>query len=153
MPTYQRILNVVWVVLGAAIAVYADGFGVWQAGGPSSGFMPLLAGILICGLGALQLVQTARGGSAEVAAEPTFFPDRGAARRVLCVIAALIAVALLMEPLGFVLTAFLVTLFLLTIIEFRGWLVTLAVALTASVGVWWLFTKLDVLLPGGPWGF
>ena len=151
MQTYQQILNALWIALGASIAVYSYRLGVWQSGGPATGFMPLSAGILICGLGTLQFLQGTRGqGDAEPA---SFFPDRAALRRVVSVIAALVTVALLMERLGFLLTAFLTVLFLLTVIELRGWLSTIVIALAASTGVWWLFTRLDVVLPRGPWGF
>jgi putative tricarboxylic transport membrane protein len=150
MYRYQRFLNVIWIVLGVSVAVYASRLGVWQPGGPSIGFMPLAAGTLIATLGALQIFL-----SEHVVdnAEASFFPSRDALRRVFSVIATLVAIALLMQPLGFLLTAFLAMVFLLTIIECRGWLSTIAIALGASVGVWWLFTRLDVILPRGPFGF
>lgn len=150
MHRYQQILNVVWIVLGSAVAVYATRLGVWQAGGPASGFMPLAAGALIASLGCLQLVLERAGAGDRPA---PFFPSQDAARRILAVVAVLIAIALLMERLGFLLTSFLAMTFLLTIVERRSWLSTLSIAAVACGGAWWLFGKLDLILPPGPFGF
>lgn len=150
MSRYQQIANAVWMVAGVLIVIASTKLGILSAGGPSIGFIPSIAGALIAILGAFQFIQEARARDKDTR---TFFPDRGAARRVVTVIATLIGTTLLMQPLGFLLTALLTMVVLLTVIERDNWLVTVAFALAASVGVWWLFTSLDVVLPHGPFGF
>lgn len=149
MSRYQQIANGVWIVGGVLIVVASMKLGILSAGEPSIGFIPSIAGALIALLGALQFAQEARNRDKDTR---TFFPDRAAARRVVTVIATLIGTTLLMQPLGFLLTALLTMVVLLTVIERGNWLVTVAFALAASVGVWWLFTSLDVVLPHGPFG-
>lgn len=150
MSRYQQIANGVWIVGGILIVIASMELGILSAGEPSIGFIPSIAGALIAMLGALQFIQEARNRDKDTR---TFFPDRGAARRVVTVIATLIGASVLMQPLGFLLTALLTMIVLLTVIERDNWLVTVAFALAASVGVWWLFTSLDVVLPHGPFGF
>jgi hypothetical protein len=69
------------------------------------------------------------------------------------ILAACIFSALALERLGYRLTVFLVLLFLLKVVERKGWLPTASFALALSFGSFYLFyTLLRVPLPIGPLG-
>jgi len=139
-----------WLVLGAAVCVYALRLGVWDASGPASGLVPLLAGIVLAGGGAGIL------GAALpwTAPAPPFWPVRAAGVRALAVLGALAVMAAVMPALGFLVTATVCTMFLLRLVQPQrwGWVVVTAVA--STVLLYWLFDRvLDMALPKGPLGF
>jgi len=114
--------------------------------GPGSGFFTLWLGVALGGLSLVWLVQvSARMGRQKGAA---FLPERGGIVRILSVLAALVAVAVLMDLLGFQLAMFLFLVFLLLVLGRQAIWLTLIVALMGSVGVYHVFrTYLDVQLP------
>ncbi len=94
---------------------------------------------------------TASAGTAPAETLPAdFLPDRAGALRIGAVFVALVAVVFLLEPLGFRLTMLGVYLGLLVVLGRRGWLLTAAVALAGSFGVYHVFVHwLRVPLPVG----
>jgi len=89
--------------------------------------------------------------STATAAAPAETVRRGKAALALTASA---AYAFALEPLGFVLTTFLLLLFLLVAIEARRWPSSLMIATATSLGSHLLFKVwLAVPLPAGPWGF
>ena len=114
--------------------------------GPGAGFFPLWLGVAIGGLSLVWLVQvSARKGRPKDAA---FLPERGGIVRILSVLAALVAVAVLMDLLGFQLAMFVFLVFLLLVLGRQALWLTLIVALLGSVVVYRVFgSYLDVQLP------
>jgi putative tricarboxylic transport membrane protein len=114
--------------------------------GPGPGFFPLWLGITIGGLSLVWLVQVSgrKGRPKDVG----FLPQRAGIVRILSILAALTAIAGVMNLLGFQLTMFLFLVFLLRVLGRQALWVTLAVASLCSVGVYHLFgSYLDVALP------
>ncbi|HEX9146258.1 MAG TPA: tripartite tricarboxylate transporter TctB family protein, partial [Candidatus Binatia bacterium] len=75
-------------------------------------------------------------------------------RHAVAILGASIFSVIAIERLGYRLTVLLVLVFLVKIVEKRGWLVSLAFALSFSFGSYFLFyTILRVPLPEGPLGF
>lgn len=148
MQRAETAVSALWVLLGLGIAGHALQLGVWDAAGPGSGFVPLLAGAVIgAGGAALLLVQPRRAGG-------VFWESRPAALRVLAVVGGLAVMALFLERLGFVLTAVPTMVFLLAVVERRPWPWVIGLALAASIGLYWLFDRvLEMSLPRGPLGF
>jgi putative tricarboxylic transport membrane protein len=115
--------------------------------GPGPGFFPrwLAGGLALCAI--------AMGVQSGFRTEPLpddFLPGRAGAARIGAVLVALIAVVLLLEPLGFRLTMLAVYLGLLIALGRRGWLLTPTVALAGSFGVYHVFVQwLRVPLPVG----
>ena len=141
------------VLLAVSALVAHEGWQLryWTPLGPGAGFFPLwLAGILA--LLSLGMIAQARFGS-PVAAEENEPLTRPAVLRVAAVVAALCAVAALMEPLGFRIT---MSLFLFLLLALLGgqrlWLAAL-IALAGGIGGHALFDGLlGVALPIGRFG-
>ena len=150
MRAASLISDAAWVLLGLAVSVYAVRLRLWDAAGPGSGFLPFLAGLVIAGTG---LSLLAREWAARSPGRP-FWSDAAGRTRVALVIVALVAMALLMPRLGFLLAAFLVMSFLLGLTERRHPGSSLALAAASSVFIYWLFASLlQVRLPHGLLGF
>jgi hypothetical protein len=152
MRAASLIANAAWVVLGLAVCVYAVRLRLWDAAGPGSGFLPFLAGLVVAvaGLGLLVRGVTARS----AAARAPFWSDAAGRTRVALVIVALVAMALLMPRLGFLVAAFGVMTFLLGLTERRRRASSIALAAASSVFIYWLFASLlNVRLPRGLLGF
>lgn len=118
--------------------------GLWDANGPSTGFLPACAGVMItlCAVASLPRRETS--------ASEAFFGERAGARRVGAVLAAIVALAAGIPVFGFLATAVPV-LTLLLIVVHRGRPVhAILVAGGAAIGIYLLFDKLlDALLPRG----
>jgi len=81
-----------WLVLGAAVCAHALRLGVWDISGPATGFVPLLAGIVLFAGGAGILLAARPWG----APAPPFWPVRAAGLRALTVLVALAVMAAVM---------------------------------------------------------
>jgi len=121
---YDLISTAIFMALGSYIALsgWVLGFGRW--GQPGSGFIAVLAGCLLFGLAGLWFVMALvkRWGI-----EPTrrFFPESGSLRRVLFLTVALVGFTLILEKAGFVISCFLLMVFLMRAIEPQSWRLTL----------------------------
>jgi putative tricarboxylic transport membrane protein len=120
--------------------------------GPGPGFFPFWLAALFGLLALVMLVQA-------TVRRPGGRPDAGSARlattragyaRIAAILGALIGVVLLMNPLGFRLTALAFYLFLLTTLSRPGWIATVLIAVAGSFGVYQVFaTLLRIPLPVG----
>jgi len=145
---FERALNALWILLGAAAAAYAWTLGLIGASGPESGLFPFLAGLIIMGAGVVLLLRPL---SEHVAPD---FPRGDALWRVLGVIAGLAFMAISIPFLGFAVAGFITMVILLHTVEKSSWWFSLALALVAIVVVVWLFGWiLGMALPRGPWGW
>ena len=115
--------------------------------GPGPGFFSFWLGVLVIVLSVIQIAGTIRR-----PAEPLpedFIPDREGVKRMLYVFGALLASLLLMNRLGFSLTILGFCVFLLRTLGRQPWWVTLALSVVGSVGMFYLFRLLQVMLPTG----
>jgi putative tricarboxylic transport membrane protein len=149
-----------WQCTGTAFAIL---FAVWaqqswtlsltDALGPGPGFFPFVLSLIGA---ALAIALAMRAGSIEDVSAPSgqpLFPRGRSLRTVLLVLAALAAVAFLLEPLGFRLTVAAFCLVLLPTLGARNRLVVAAFAAAASFGVYSIFADLlKVPLPVGVLG-
>jgi putative tricarboxylic transport membrane protein len=138
--------------LAAFLGHQAAGLTYYTRLGPGPGFFPRwLCGILA--LLALAVIARATWG-ADGAAPPISVPDRRAALRILIVVAALFAVAMLTTTLGFRLT---MLAFYLTVIGALGrwrWIETPVLAGLGSFATYHVFVQwLRLPLPVGIFGF
>jgi len=112
------------------ISGFKLGFGDWHE--PGSGFIAVLSGSLLLVLSMLWLVMTfLKKGSLE--ASRKFFKKSGSYKKVSLTVFALAAYALLIKPLGFLLSTLLLMVFLLKAIEPQRWKLTLIMAITVTV--------------------
>lgn len=150
--TASLIASVTWVLLGSAVCLHAMRLRLWDAAGPSSGFLPFIVGLVIGLVGVALLAR-------EWAARPAgpslaFWGDAEGRTRVALVVVALVGMALLMPVLGFLVAAMLVMAFLLGLTERRRLGSSLVLAVVSSAFIYWLFgSLLQVRLPRGLLGF
>ncbi|MPZ60509.1 MAG: hypothetical protein GEU93_04270 [Propionibacteriales bacterium] len=120
-------------------------------GVPGPGFFPALLGIALMVTGVALVVtrlRTPRG-----TAEEFRLPGRHEAMRSLGLWVAVMAAALLVGSLGFLLTMFLLVAVILFVIERRRGLSSVITAIAVPLLVWLLFAELlQVRLPAGPFG-
>jgi putative tricarboxylic transport membrane protein len=144
---FERVLNIVWILLGGAAASYAWTLGLTGPSGPDSGLFPFIAALIVTGAGAVLLVRPDT-------TLPAGFPRGAALGRVLGVIAGLAFMALSMPYLGFAAAGFVTMIILLRAVEKSGWVFSVVLALVSVLIVEWLFGHvLGMTLPRGPWGF
>ncbi len=145
--------TIFWVVLGAFVSVYAYvKLGIGKFSAPGSGLMPFILGVLFGLLALYKLVTRIlrHGESEEKPKEREETDQQGTIyKKVILVVVALFAYAILIEPLGFILTTFFTMTLLFRSAGFKRW--SLAVAYSAGVVLitYFLFTYLGVRFPPG----
>ena len=139
------------IVAGLFVAWESVTLNLYTVMGPGPGFFPLCLAIALIGLTATMFLQATFQD-----AEPRpdgFLARRIGVLRILAVLAALVAVALLLEPLGMRLTFFAFVSLLPPLLGYHRPLIVLPVALAASFGVYEVFARmLDIPLPVGALG-
>lgn len=119
--------------------------------GPGPGFFPLWAGI---GIAVLSAGVAFFHIYAVFNEQPVERTNWDGSARVLAGWAGLAVAIALLKPAGFVVSFFLLTLFLVFFVFRRRFITALAVGIGSCAGFWLVFEKLlDVQLPIGPWGF
>ncbi len=143
----ERLLNLVWILLGCAAAWHAWGLGLRGPSGPESGLFPFIASCMIAALGVtLWLKPTSR-------AAPDW-PDSSGAGRAVGVIAGIALMAAGMDYAGFVLSSTVTMLILLRAIDKASWAETLMLTAGSVAAVFFVFGRLlGMPLPRGPWGW
>ncbi len=145
-----RVNRIVWgVLLGFGAFVIREALELSYYGtdfGPGPGFFAFWLGVLVIVLSLGQLALTFR----QVEPLPAdFLPSLPGVKRMLCVFGALLASLLLMTRLGFSLTILLFSIFLLRALGRQPWWITLVLSVVGSFGLFYVFGKLQVFLPGG----
>jgi putative tricarboxylic transport membrane protein len=145
--------TIFWVALGTFVSLYAYvKLGIGKLNAPGSGLMPFLLGLLF-GLLALYKLVTRILKHTEPEEKPTEEKEddeqKTIYKKVIMVVAALFAYAILLEPLGFIFTTFFTMTLLFRSAGFKRW--GLAAAYSAGVVVitYFLFTYLGVRFPPG----
>jgi putative tricarboxylic transport membrane protein len=145
---FERVLNIVWILLGGAAASYAWTLGLTGPSGPDSGLFPFIAALIIMGAGAVLLARPSDG---TIRAS---FPRGAALGRVLGVVAGLAFMAVSIPYLGFAVAGFVTMIILLRSVEKSGWLFSIVLAFASVLIVEWLFGHvLGMTLPRSPWGW
>jgi hypothetical protein len=145
---FERVLNVLWVLLGAGAAAYAWTLGIFGSSGPDSGLFPFISALMIMGAGVVLLLQP------RDAAIATDFPRGAALGRVLGVSGGLAFMAISIPFLGFAVAGFVTMIILLHAVEKSGWVFSVSLAFVSVAVVDWLFGRvLGMALPSGPWGW
>ena len=148
----ELLLAVAVVALG--IVTIVDGAGQpvsTSASGIGAGQFPMLVGALTAGLGAILLVQVLRGRVGHPdAAEGDVDVTRMRTWQVALTIASLVGFALTVDVLGYPIAAALAFIGIAVAVGAKRWLVTIAVAVLLSLGIFYLFTLLlRIPLPAG----
>ncbi len=137
------------MAFGILFAVSAWQQGLIHRGVPGPGFLPFLCGIALILLSATVFIRAFAATRAAEAAPERFFPEAGSLKRVGYTVAALLAYAICLPYLGFVLTTFAFSLFTFRLGERQTWIRIIALSLAIALLAYLLFAALDVQLPQG----
>jgi hypothetical protein len=140
-----------WLVIGVAIALYSTKYGLGNYSSPGPGFMPFLSGLALVGLALVVFLQQLSKRSKEK------LRDLWAQKNwptIMMVMGALVLYTIFFRFFGFLLDTFLLTAFLLRVMEPLSWKKVLAGAMGAAIGSYAIFQLwLEAQLPKGFLGF
>ena len=150
MERYDRIISLIWIALGIGQCMESWVLlGLGSVSEPGTGFMPFVVGLVIIVLSVILLLES----SIEVKKNPrrkvSLWSDTHW-RRVIYIVILLLAYALLLPKLGYLIATFLVLVFLLKSGEPIKWPAAIIVGILTSTisylvfGIW-----LSVSFPGG----
>jgi putative tricarboxylic transport membrane protein len=151
MKRYDEISSLVWMSLAIFICIESTRlpFGSWRD--PGAGFFPLLSGIFLGFLSGLTLVRAFLNKKEELR-EKWYPQDKW--KSLISVLMVLIGYAVFLEILGFLLSTFLLLVFLFRGIEPQRWIVAIGGSALASVISYAVFELwLKTQLPKGILGF
>jgi putative tricarboxylic transport membrane protein len=144
-----------WIILGLIIAIWSATFpfGEWKAPGPA--ILPFSLGLILAFLGTILLFQAVKQSDHnETGPFVPLVPKGDSFKRVALTIAGMFLAVALLNALGFIITVFLLLLFLTRTIEPPGWGASATYALVAAIGSFVLFQVLfKTPLPRGFLGF
>jgi hypothetical protein len=155
MKNRDRIMAIFWTLLGITIAVWSSTFPFGNLEDPGPGYFPFALGFIIALIGILLLVQ-ARKAENKNPSKPVkpSVSDGPAVRRVLLYLTAMILSTIFLETVGFVVTMFLMMLFMMRTIAPQRWRTALFYSLVSALGSLFVFKiLLKTLLPVGFLGF
>jgi hypothetical protein len=142
--TTDRAVGCALIALGLFVVIETRRLPVGSVHDPGPGYFPLVLTGLVIGFGALLIVFGAKAPGLGTA-------DWSRWRQPLAIFMTCVVAALALERLGFRLTMTAALLFLLGVVERKGLLVSVALALGLAFGSFYLFsTILRVPLPMGP---
>jgi hypothetical protein len=143
--------SMIWMALGALFTVGALQQGLMRKGVPGPGFLPFLSGLALIFISLFVLIPALRQREKETTSQ--FFPEPDSMKKLSLALVALFAFCFALLQIGYILTTFVFILFMTRIMEPRGWLTSVWVALLTSALSYFLFSLLEVQLPKGLLGF
>lgn len=147
----DRVSSFLFFLLGLFICLYSLTYNLGSPMAPGSGLMPFLCGAAMCFLAVAGFTFTTLS-KRRAETEGPLFKGQAWQRSVLT-LGALLALLLLMKPLGFTLATVLFVGFLLRAIVPQRWpVVILVTLLTAAISFLVFEVWLQAQLPRGPWG-
>ena len=140
-----------WLVIGLAIALYSRKYGLGTFSTPGPGFLPFVSGAAMALLALVVFFQQfpkSQGETLKSLWAHTKWPT------VLMVMGSLVLYAVFLRLLGFLLDTFVLTAFLLRVMEPLSWKKVVAGATGATLGSYAIFELwLEAQLPSGFLGF
>jgi putative tricarboxylic transport membrane protein len=148
MGKADRISGLFWMLFAVVVCVEAYRMGLGTLRRPGPGLLFFWAGVLLASLSLILQVQAWMAKGKAVVAE-RHFAGRNLGK-IFLVLAAAFLYVFLMEKLGFIIMTLLLFLFLLGIVEKRGWPLTILVSAAVTAGAYLLFEiALQSQLPKG----
>jgi putative tricarboxylic transport membrane protein len=148
----DQISSAAWFFIGLLILIFSIPYGIGEVHAPETGFMPFYTGVTMCLLSAIIFIEATRARRGGLRWEN---PLQGTLwEKPIIALTALVAYALLMDKLGFILATALLIGFLLRGIHPQKWIVVIAGALLTSLITYLVFQVwLKTQLPAGIFGF
>lgn len=146
MRRVYQIASLVFLVFSACLVFQSRQMEYYADLGPGPGFFPFWLGALLAVLSIIWLIQVSTGPRDTM--EVGFIPSRQGLVRILSILVAMALFGWVVDDLGFQLTMLFFLGLLLITLGRQKLIVTAAVALVGSFGVYYAFTHwLDVQLP------
>lgn len=151
MGRKDRVMGFVWMLLGIVISASSARFPFGGMSDPGPGYLPLACGLIIGALGAILLFRPEKPKDDEPKKpEKAVFPRGAAGRRVLLTMASMGFCAAVMNIIGFILSAFFMSLFLMRSSGPVKWKTAVFFAILYSFGSFLIFkVLLKTQLPAG----
>ncbi len=150
MRRHDLISSTIFFCFGLSIALYSPHFDLGTLSSPGAGFMPFLSGLIICGFASVTFFLALFDKSARV---EKIWADVHFGKLIFLNLT-VIAYALLIEPLGFIICTFFLILLLMRYTGLQTWTRSVLGAVLSSVLSYLLFDIwLEVQLPKGILGF
>ena len=143
--------TIFWIALGIFVSIYAYAkLGIGTLNAPGPGLMPFILGILFSILALFALIRILRRTEQQnITKEEESDQHETVYKKVILVVVALFAYALLLEPLGFILTTFITMILLFRSAGFKRWIIAAAYSAIVVLITYFLFTYLGVRFPPG----
>lgn len=140
------------MLVSVLICIEALRLGFGSLKEPAAGFMPFVAGLIMAGLAAADLIIGLMGGWKDYADESAW--KQTSWLKLVSTVAVLFAYALLFRFLGFIADTFLLMVFFIQVIGRKSWVLTVVIS-GVTTGVFYVVFKtfLDCQLPSGFLGF
>lgn len=140
-----------WIVFGIFIFFYAYvKLGIGKLNTPGSGLFPFILGLFFCLLAIFAVIRTLREKvQPDKPKEEESEHHETTYKKVVLVVVVLFAYAILLEPLGFILTTFLAMALLFRSAGFKRWNIAIAYSGGVVLITYFLFTYLGVRFPPG----
>jgi hypothetical protein len=155
MKKRDTIMAIFWILLGLTISIWSATFPFGGLEDPGPAYFPTALGLIIIVIGMIMLFR-ARKGKEENALRPSepAISHRAAVMRVIFCLAGMTLSAVFFEILGFILTMFLMILFMMRTIDPQKWRKALFYSLISALGSLFVFrVLLKTQLPVGFLGF
>jgi putative tricarboxylic transport membrane protein len=150
MRKHDMISSLIWLLGGLIVAGYAPQFDLGTASAPGPGFMPFLAGIVwsfFALVTFLQALLTRSGEREKIWAQVSFF-------KLAFVLISLLLYVVLLEPVGFLISTFLLIFILIRFVGPQTWFTSFwGAGLTSVLSYLFFETWLKAQLPKGILGF
>ncbi len=130
--------SLVWVFLGVLICLGSVKLSLGNFRNPGPGFLPFITGAILTGLALVVFLQSRRTGQGDQERKP-FLADKTKSLKAVLTLIGLLAYAVGMEYLGFLLSTTLFLAFLLGVVEPQKWYVVVLGSILSSVASYTLF--------------
>lgn len=150
MPTLQKIACIFWLGMGALLGMGSLKLQVGTLSEPGPGFLPLLSGVLLCAASLIHLFQlrNSRDAASLISSWKEVHWQRG-----VLVVGGLVAYALTVEYLGYLLTTFLLMFVLFSLYDRKRWGLAIGGSLVVISVTYLIFCVwLKVQFPAGIFG-
>jgi putative tricarboxylic transport membrane protein len=153
MKRYDQMSGLVWLIFAIYICIESSRLSFGSFHNPGPGFLPLLVGLLLGIFSIIVFLQATLSGKPQESLPPWYPQERW--KKLIWVLVALFAYAMCLETLGFLISTFLLLVFLFRAgIETQRWIWAIggsAIASFSSYAVFELWLKTQ--LPKGFLGF
>jgi putative tricarboxylic transport membrane protein len=149
---YPLYIILVWIALGIFVSIYAYKLGMGKLSEPGAGFMPFWLGIIVAGLALFKMIKESPAEGEEEGTDSKAVKGvgrSGAIGKLIFIAVTLLAYALALEWLGYIITTLLAMILLLRFSGYTQW-IRIVVYAIIIVGISYLiFRYLGVQFPAG----